>query len=129
MQVKNMSNIMGVLLDGIAQLEYDREKLLPDHQAAYLDKMDEKMAEGIVIGEEEIKNPDVNQRAQFVVGNLLHALKTDNEQVAGAMCSYLAIRMPDLKQVKINEQEGKVTIEFDFENEYTNQVAVEFKLH
>ena len=124
-----MSNIMGVLLDGIAQLEYDREKLLPDHQAAYLDKMDEKMAEGIVIGEEEIKNPDVNQRAQFVVGNLLHALKTDNEQVAGAMCSYLAIRMPDLKQVKIKEQEGEVMIEFDFENEYTNQVAVEFKLH
>jgi hypothetical protein len=120
---------MGVLLDGIAQLEYDREKLLPDHQAAYLDKMDEKMGEGIAIGEEDVKNPDVNQRAQFVVGNLLHALKTDNEEVAGAMCSYLAIRMPDLKQVKINEQEGEVTIEFDFENEYANQVAVEFKLH
>ncbi len=124
-----MSNIMGVLLDGVAQLEYDREKLLPDHQAAYLDKMDEKMAEGIAIGDEEIRNPDVNQRAQFVVANLVHALKTDNEQVAGAMCSYLALRMPDLKQVKIADQDGKVSIEFDFENEYYNQVAVEFKLH
>ena len=120
---------MAVLLDGVAQLEYDREKLLPDHQAAYLDKMDEKMAQGISIGEEEIMNPDINQRAQFVVANLLHALKTDNEQVAGAMCSYLAIRLPDLKQVKINENDGKVSIEFDYENEYSNQVAVEFKLH
>lgn len=124
-----MSNVMAVLLDGVAQLEYDREKLLPDHQAAYLDKMDEKMAQGIAIGDEEITNPDINQRAQFVVANLLHALKTDNEQVAGAMCSYLALRLPDLKQVKINEQNGDVSIEFDYENEYSNQVAVEFKLH
>ena len=120
---------MAVLLDGVAQLEYDREKLLPDHQAAYLDKMDEKMSQGIAIGDEEIKNPDINQRAQFVVANLLHAIKTDDEQVAGAMCSYLALRLPDLKQVKINEQGGEVSIEFDYENEYSNQVAVEFKLH
>ena len=124
-----MSNVMGVLLDGVAQLEYDREKLLPDHQAAYLDKMDEKMADGINIGDQVIKDPDINQRAQFVVANLLHAIKTDNEQVAGAMCSYLAIRLPDLKQVKINEQHGEVSIESDYENEYANQVAVQFQLH
>ena len=124
-----MSNVMGVLLDGIAQLEYDREKLLPDHQGAYLDKMDKKMAQGITIGDEEIKDPDINQRAQFIVGNLVHALKTDNEQVAGAMCSYLALRMPDLKQIKITDHDGEVSIEFDYENEYSNQVAVEFKLH
>ena len=120
-----MSNVMGVLLNGIAQLEYDREKLLPDHQAAYLDKMDEKMSEGITVGTENVENPDEGQRAQFVVANLLHALKTDNEQVAGAMCSYLAIRMPELKQLKINEQGEEVSIEFDFENEYVNQVAVQ----
>jgi hypothetical protein len=120
---------MGVLLNGIAQLEYDREKLLPDHQAAYLDKMDSKMAEGISIADKAIPNPDINQRAQFVVSNLLHALKTDNEQLAGAMCSYLAIRLPDLKQVKIHEEGDEVTIEFDFENEYKKQVAVEFGLH
>jgi hypothetical protein len=124
-----MSDIMGVLLNGIAQLEYDREKLLPDHQAAYLDKMDSKMAEGISIADKTIPNPDINQRAQFVVSNLLHALKTDNEQLAGAMCSYLAIRLPDLKQVKIHEEGEEVTIEFDFENEYKKQVAVEFGLH
>ena len=124
-----MSNVMAVLLDGVAQLEYDREKLLPDHQAAYLDNMDEKMSAGISIGNEEIRNPDINQRAQFVVANLVHAIKTDDEQVAGAMCSYLALRLPDLKQVKITENEGEVSIEFDFENDYTNQVAVQFQLH
>jgi len=124
-----MSNVMAVLLDGVAQLEYNRERLLPDQQAAYLDKMDAKMSEGISIGDEEILNPDINQRAQFVVANLLHAIKSDNEQLAAAMCSYLALRLPDLKQVKINEQDGQVSIEFDYENEYSNQVAVKFQLH
>ena len=124
-----MSNVMAVLLDGVAQLEYNRERLLPDQQAAYLDKMDAKMTEGISIGDEEILNPDINQRAQFVVANLLHAIKSDNEQLAAAMCSYLALRLPDLKQVKINEQDGQVSIEFDYENEYSNQVAVKFQLH
>ena len=28
---------MAVFLNGIAQLEYDRNKLMPDHQAAYLE--------------------------------------------------------------------------------------------
>ena len=42
-----MNNIMAVFLNGIAQLEYDRDKLLPDHQAAYLDKMDARMDAGI----------------------------------------------------------------------------------
>ena len=40
-----MSNIMAVLLNGIAQLEYDRNTELPDHQAVYLEKMDEKKVE------------------------------------------------------------------------------------
>lgn len=49
-----MSNIMAVLLNGIAQLEYDREKQLPPHQELYLDKMDQKMAEGIQVGDDFI---------------------------------------------------------------------------
>jgi hypothetical protein len=57
-----MNNIMAVFLNGIAQLEYDRDRLLPDHQAAYLDKMDAKMDAGILVGNETIKDPDQNQR-------------------------------------------------------------------
>ena len=71
-----MSNIMAVLRDGIAQLEYDRNRPLPVHQAAYLDKMDARMDEGILVGEETIESPELNQRAQFVAGNLVHAFNT-----------------------------------------------------
>ncbi|MGD8313033.1 MAG: hypothetical protein PVJ66_10610 [Gammaproteobacteria bacterium] len=121
-----MSSIMAVLLNGIAQIEYDRDRLLPVHQAAYLDKMDATMDNGILIGEETVRNPDQNQRAQFAVANLLHALKTDDESMAAAMCSYLAIRLPELKQVRIEEVDGEVAVELVFDQEYRRQVAVTF---
>lgn len=121
-----MSNVMGVLLNGIAQLEYDRDMLLPDHQAAYLDKMDAKMDSGILVGEAMIRNPDLNQRAQFAAGNLAHALNTEDESVAAAMCSYLAIRLPELKQVVIEDADGELSIELVFDKDYRKQVAVQF---
>lgn len=122
-----MSNIMAVLLDGIAQLEYDRDRPLPVHQAAYLDKMDARMDDGILIGDETLASPDINQRAQFVAGNLVHAFNTGDEQLAGAMCSWLAIRLPELKQVRIRTDEaGEVAIELVFDEEYRRQVAVDF---
>ncbi len=121
-----MHNIMAVMMNGIAQLEYDRDKLLPDHQAAYLDKMDSKMDDGILVGDETVHNPDLNQRTQFAAGNLLHALKTGDEAMAAAMCSYLAIRLPELKQVLIEDHQEQVSIEFVFDKAYRKQVAVEF---
>ena len=121
-----MSNIMAVLLDGIAQLEYDRDMPLPVHQAAYLDRMDTRMDEGILVGDETIASPDLNQRAQFVAGNLVHALNTGDEQLAGAMCSWLALRLPDLKQVRIQTDAGEVSIELVFDEAYRRQVAGDF---
>jgi len=122
-----MNNIMAVLLNGIAQLEYDRDRLLPEHQLAYLDRMDAKMDSGILIGKETISNPDLTQRTQFAAANLVHALQTDDESMAAAMCSYLAIRLPELKQVRIEDYDGNVSIEFVYDEEYRRQVTVDFK--
>jgi hypothetical protein len=121
-----MSSIMAVLLNGIAQIEYDRDKLLPAHQAAYLDRMDATMDGGILVGNETVRNPDLNQRAQFAAANLAHALKSDDESMAAAMCSYLAIRLPELKQVSIKEDGDEVSVELVFDREYRRQVAVSF---
>ena len=121
-----MSNMMAVFLNGIAQLEYDRNKLMPDHQAAYLDKMDAKMDAGIFLDGEMIANPDLNQRTRFAAANLASALKNNDESVAAAMCSYMAIRMPELKQVKIEDDDGEISIELIFDEEYRKQVAVDF---
>jgi hypothetical protein len=121
-----MNNVMAVFLNGIAQLEYDRDRLLPDHQAAYLDKMDAKMDAGILVGNKTVRDPDQNQRTQFAAANLAHALQAQDEAVAAAMCSYLAIRLPDLKQVKIEDEDGEISIEFIFDEPYRKQVAVDF---
>ena len=121
-----MNNVMAVFLNGIAQLEYDRDRLLPDHQAAYLDKLDAKMDDGILVGDETVTDPDQNQRTQFAAANLAHALQAQDEAVAAAMCSYLAIRLPDLKQVKIEDEDGEISIEFIFDEPYRKQVAVDF---
>jgi hypothetical protein len=81
---------------------------------------------GILVGDETVCDPDPNQRAQFAAANLVHALKTDDEAMAAAMCSYLAIRLPELKQVRIEELGGEVSVELVFDREYRRQVAVAF---
>jgi hypothetical protein len=121
-----MSHIMAVLLNGLAQLEYDRGKPLPDYQALYLDKMDARMDEGIRIGDTSIVHPDRKQRAQFIAANLLHALRNNDEPLAAALCSYLAVRLPELKQVRIEEDSQDVSIELVFDDDYRKQVAVPF---
>lgn len=122
-----MSNIMGVLLNGIAQLEYNREQPLPEQQRQYLEKMDKKMDAGIMLGEQVIADPDVRQRAQFVARNLAQAIKSDDESsLPLALTSWLATRLPELKQVKLEDAEAGIRIELVFDEEYGNQVAVPF---
>ena len=129
-----MENILAIILNDVAQLEYDRNKSLPPQQELYLDKMDAKMDEGILVGETKVSNPDINQRAQFVAGNLAHAILSDNEAMCSALTAYLALRLPDLKQVKItsaqtdsNDGQGSaVSIDLVFDEVYQKQVPVQF---
>lgn len=124
-----MSNMMAVLLNGVAQLEYDRDKPLTDYQSTYLEKMDAKMDEGIEIDGTFISNPADNEKAQFVVANLLSAMKSDNAGLTSALCTYIADGMPDLKQLLIEEINGEVSVDFVFDEEYKGQAAVEFTKH
>jgi hypothetical protein len=120
---------MAVLINDIAQLEYDRDKVLTDYQQTYLDSMDKKMDDGISIDGIHIENPDMNQKIQFVAANLLEAMKTSNEGMTSALCTYIAMRLPDLKQVKITDNEGEVTIDLVFDEKYSKQTAVQFTHH
>ena len=123
-----MSDSMVVLLNGEALFEYDRTKSLPENQRQYLDRMDQQMDAGITLGNENIANPDQQQRAQFVAFTLLTAIEQDNEAVIAAMNSYLAVRYPDLKQVKADTDKETKKVMFDliFDQEHKNQVKVSF---
>ena len=123
-----MGDIFAVLLNGVAQLEYDRNKPLTEYQTRYLDSMDEKMNNGFEIGGETITQPDLNQKTQFVAANLLHALQSGDEGMTSALCTWLATRHPDLKQLKYDDRgnDGNVAIELVYDEEYSPQVAVSF---
>ena len=88
--------------------------------------MDQKMAAGIDVDGRVITEPDLGQRAQFVAANLVHAIKSDDEANAAAMCTYLAVRLPDLRQVKIEDRDGEVSIELVFDEDYVKQFPVQF---
>ncbi|HID82453.1 MAG TPA: hypothetical protein EYH06_02150 [Chromatiales bacterium] len=121
-----MSNLMAVLLNGIAQLEYDRHDDLPIFHVAYLRKMDKKMDGGITLGDEKIDNPDKDQRAKFVAATLYAAMKDDNLSLSQACTTWLAENLPELKQVKFNDTEGEVEIDLVFDEDYIKQQTVNF---
>lgn len=124
-----MSNIMAVLINDIAQLEYDREKPLTDYQETYLNSMDDKMDTGINIDGTVIENPNINQKIQFITTNLLNAMKSSDEGMSSALCTYIATRLPDLKQIKIKDNDDEITIDLVFDDDYKGQAQVAFTIN
>jgi len=84
------------------------------------------MDAGILADGATIENPDINQRARFIAANLLAAMKSNDEEMTAALCTWLANRLPDLKQVKIDEDGDRVSIDLVFDEEYGKQAAVSF---
>jgi len=115
-----------VVIDGEPHLEYDRGKPLPEHQLAYLDRMDERMDGGIAVDGRTVEHPDTLQRAQFVALHLLEAVQAGEDGRIAASCAYLAHRLPGLQQVKASLAGGAISAELVFDEPYTKEVAVEF---
>jgi hypothetical protein len=114
------------VLQGESQVEYDRSKPLPEQQQQYLDRMDEQMDQGIPQGAGHIFAPDLQQKAQFVANQLIHAIRTENEQLAAATLAYLANRLPDLLQVVAEDNDGNTTIKLVYDREYAPAQPVNF---
>jgi hypothetical protein len=122
-----MTHLMAVLFNGVAQIEFDRTKPLPEYQGAFLARMDRKMdTQGIEVDGASIPGPDLLQKARFVAGNLAHAIVTDQEAQAAALTTWLAVRLPELKQLKIVQEDAGFAIELDFEHDYVKQYPVTF---
>jgi len=118
------STLMAIFLNGVTQIEFDRSKKLSDFQVDYLDNMDAKMDQGITIGEQVIEQPDTTERVKFVAGNLLHAIKGNDESAAAAFCTYIGTRMPEIKQVRMTDINDEVSIELVFDKEYRRPISI-----
>jgi hypothetical protein len=46
--------------------------------------------------------------------------------MAAAMCTYLAVREPELKQLKIDDSGEGIAIELDYDEPYHSQTVVQF---
>jgi len=92
--------------------EYDRDTHMDEQKLVFLDNMDADMERGIKIQGELITSPDKQQRAKFVVMNLIKALQQENNAIISASCAYLVNRHPTLLEVHANDHDDSVKIEF-----------------
>ena len=123
---KPLSNILVVLVNGTPMLEYDRNRELSIIQIESLKHMQEKLDQGLEIGNQVIKHPSLEQCVQFVSANLISAILDDNEVLAAASCAYIAHALPELKQIRAVEQDGEVGIELVFDREYQSENTLSF---
>lgn len=119
-------SILVAVVDGDSVIEYDRDKPLAEQQQTYLNKMDEKMDMGIPSGQGNVFAPDQDQKAQFVASQLILAIETDDEQLIAASMAYLALRLPELKQVSAKEKDGEKQISLIYDREYSPPQAINF---
>jgi hypothetical protein len=103
-------NKLAVLVNNELVFEYDRDLTFENQQLAFLDRMDSDMDSGIKIKGELLVNPGSEQRANFVVMNLIKALRQGNEAVISASCAYLVNRHPALTEVHANDDGDAVKI-------------------
>ncbi|MDH3608071.1 MAG: hypothetical protein OEQ24_02355 [Gammaproteobacteria bacterium] len=122
----NSSMLLIVQVNGTPRLEYDREKTLTSAQQQSLILMDEKINQGLSLGNKQVANPSLEQRVEFVAANLISAVLNDEEVLAAASCAYLAHALPDLKQIKALEKNGDVSIELIFDREYQPEEKLNF---
>ena len=115
-----------LVINGESHVEYDRNKILPNDQISYLDKMDAKMDQGIPHNGGHLFAPDAQQKAQFVANQLVFAYKNDEEQMAAATMSYLGDRYPDLQQIVVTEPDGQINIALVYDEPYEKVERVKF---
>lgn len=118
--------VLTVVVNGQPVLQFDRRKSLAARQRLFLDHMDRDMDGGISMGGAHIDGPDLPARARFVAISLLDALDAGNDALAAASCAYLALRLPELKQVKLDRQHGQTHIDLVFDEHYVPTQTVQF---
>jgi len=122
-----MQNLIKLVINDNEVLQYDKNVKLPDNQNEYLKNMDIKMDQGIILGNQNVTQPEQLQKAQFVTLNMLSFLDNNQEQEAIAMFSYLVNYMSELKQVKVLGKPGNYKIEFVLYKDFSQWDTIKFQ--
>lgn len=104
--------ILSIFINDQVVYEYDKDTVIDKEKLVFLDNMDADMEKGITIQGELISSPDSQQRARFVVLNLIKALQQENNAIISASCAYLANRHPALLEVHAADHDSGINIRF-----------------
>ncbi len=118
--------LLTVVINGEAVIEYDRRKPLAPRQQSFLERMDRDMDNGLGLNDQREASPDLLSRARFVANSLLQALAAKNDSVVAATCAYLAVRLPQLKQVRADQKDGQTQIDLVFDRPHVPAQTVQF---
>lgn len=118
--------VLSLVIKDQSVIEYDRRKPLAPRQRLFLDHMDRDMDAGISLDGERIEQPDLAARARFMAVNLVQAAESGNDSVAAATCAWLALRLPELKQVRADRRDGELYIELVFDRPHVPTQPVQF---
>lgn len=123
-----MNPTLKVVLNGQTVLEFHRTRAIPAHQRRDLAAMDRRMDKGIELDGTRLADPNAMQRAEFVSRQLVNALRADDDAQAAATCTYLADRIPSLKEIHIIENGEYVSTELVVTDEQVkNSIPVTFQ--
>lgn len=103
---------LSIFINDQVVYEYDKDTLIEKKKVEFLDNMDADMERGITIQGERITSPDAQQRARFVVLNLIKALQQENSAIISVSCAYLANRNSGLLEVHANDHDSGINITF-----------------
>ena len=107
-------------------LEYHRDIPLDENKQKYLDSLDTKFDQGIELEGEKFSNPTLQQRAQFITLSMMEGIMYKDEKMASVSLTWLALRLPDLKQVIAAVDHNGTKFELVFDREYQPHVNVDF---
>jgi len=115
-----------IVVNDQPMMQYDRDKELPEKQQYYLQTLDKKFDQGIELQSKKIDYPDMEQRAKFMALSLMEGIMYKEDNKAAASMSWLATRLPDLKQVKAIVDQDGTHFELIFDREYQPHQVVHF---
>ncbi len=123
-----MNEIVAVVVNGELTIRYDRARELTERQRESLDQLDRRMdQQGVELEGVQHAAPDLGQRARFVANRLVEAMRAEDEPRVAALVSYLADRLPDLQQIKVDIRDDQVMVDLVFDQPYVPQSVIQFK--
>jgi hypothetical protein len=121
-----MSSILAVVVNDQLTLKYERDKVLPEHQQAYLEKLDAKFEQGIELDGEFVPQPVLEERARYMALSLMEGILYQEDARAAVSLAWLATRLPELKQVKAHVDQDGTRFDLVFDEEYRYSAEVSF---